>query len=547
MTHMIQAQKARLCDFCQDPVYNICRECGDGLCKICTANHFVLKPSQVHDIVPYKYGKGSRIFNQCACLSTEKPAFYCFDCYTPFCDACERAHRLHNSGCISENINVLVEMLQEQNLELINIIIPHYQSKTDAVRLKISELPGRYDNIKQRMETHRTSLHKAIDEIFNRELNKLREIEISHRAGLLKQLEKIIKQTDLIERVIARNYDILSDAKLLFEANVFELFTPITNAPLKIEEHSTPEFVVNVENTHEKFKDVVGSLVEKGTVVSSYTPTLHQTFCLKPMTSPKQISLLSCDMYVGDIACERSGTAWVCGLASRHIVQYDLKEGKTKNSISATTQPSFVALNRLGHLFYTEFRDSSVKYVTHTTPQSFAKTKGWQPRGIICTDHGDVLVSEYSANLKHSRIARYNSCGCLVKVIECNESQKPLFQDIMFICQNRNGDIGVTDRVKSVAIIVRQNGQKRFEYSGHIRSCDFSDFGLSGISTDSRCNYVISDAHNNTLHVIDWQGKFLFYVMPGKIVAPMAICVDEKDRVWVAEARGTIRVLTYID
>jgi streptogramin lyase len=426
-----------------------------------------------------------------------------------------------------------------------NAIVPHYQSQMDAVVSKIAELPGRYDNIRHRMETRRTSLHKAIDDIMDWELDKLREIQIRHKAGLLKQLKKIRKKIYLVDKVIERNYDIMSDARLLLEANPLELFTPITIAPLSIKEHSSPEFLTDMDDINEKLKALVGSLVEKGAVVSTYTQELHSTSSLKPMTAPKQISLLECEMKVGDIACERNGSVWICGLGNRHIMQYDMK-GKTKNTISATSQPSFVSLNSLGHLYYTEFRDSSVKCVTHMSPQLFAKTIGWQPRGILCTNNDDVIVAEYSESLKHSRIATYNSSGSFVKAVEYNELSKPLFQDILFICQNRNGDIGVTDRAKSVAIVIQQNGQKRFEYSGHIRSSDFSNFYLSGISTDSRCNYVISDVRNFTLHVINWQGKFLFYVMPGKTIAPMAIDVDEKDRVWVVEARGTIRVLTYI-
>lgn len=55
------------------------------------------------------------------------------------------------------------------------------------------------------------------------------------------------------------------------------------------------------------------------------------------------------------------------------------------------------------------------------------------------------------------------------------------------------------------------------------RSSSFTEFEFAGIGSDSRCNFVISDPKNYTLHVVDWQGKFLFYVLSGEIIAPMAL------------------------
>lgn len=99
----------------------------------------------------------------------------------------------------------------------------------------------------------------------------------------------------------------------------------------------------------------------------------------------------------------------------------------------------------------------------------------------------------------------------------------PLFDNVLFICVNKNGDIGVTECHKKRVIAVKKDGRKRFEYSGHIRSSSFTEFEFAGIGSDSRCNFVISDPKNYTLHVVDWQGKFLFYVLSGEIIAPMAI------------------------
>lgn len=67
------------------------------------------------------------------------------------------------------------------------------------------------------------------------------------------------------------------------------------------------------------------------------------------ITTPRLISLLTAEIYCGDIVCETGGTSWVCGLGSRHITQYDITRGKTGNIISVTSQPSFLAINSLDY------------------------------------------------------------------------------------------------------------------------------------------------------------------------------------------------------
>lgn len=94
----------------------------------------------------------------------------------------------------------------------------------------------------------------------------------------------------------------------------------------------------------------------------------------------------------------------------------------------------------------------------------------------------DVLVTEFSDNLQHSRIARYDASGRCLNVIEFEEENAqhvPLFDNVLFICENKNGDIGVTECHKKRVIAVKKNGRKRFEYSGHIRSSSFTEFDVT--------------------------------------------------------------------
>lgn len=210
-----QAQRIKLCEFCQDPVQNFCRGCKYGLCSYCTTNHFLLNPSKAHGIVPFRYGTGYRIFfRRCACLSSEKPIYYCFDCCHSFCDNCEGGHTQHTSGCVSEHIHVLVDILQDQNLELMNNIIPWYQSTIDAILVKLSELPAKYSKFKEEINSHRRFLHKCIDEIFDRNLEIVDLMQLSHRENLSEELDRSRKQFVSMNKVLRHNNKVLGDCRL---------------------------------------------------------------------------------------------------------------------------------------------------------------------------------------------------------------------------------------------------------------------------------------------------------------------------------------------
>lgn len=79
-----------------------------------------------------------------------------------------------------------------------------------------------------------------------------------------------------------------------------------------------------------------------------------------------------------------------------------------------------------------------------------------------------------------------------------------LFDNVLFICENKNGDIGVMECYKKCVIVVEKNGRKRFEYFGYIWLSSFIEFEFVGIGLDSCCNFVILDFKNYIFYVVDW-------------------------------------------
>lgn len=95
-----------------------------------------------------------------------------------------------------------------------NNIIPWYQSTIDAILVKLSELPAKYSKFKEEINSHRRFLHKCIDEIFDRNLEKVDLMQSSHRENLSEKLDKSRKQFVSMTKLLRHNNKVLGDCRL---------------------------------------------------------------------------------------------------------------------------------------------------------------------------------------------------------------------------------------------------------------------------------------------------------------------------------------------
>lgn len=161
-----------------------------------------------------------------------------------------------------------------------------------------------------------------------------------------------------MNKVLRHNNDVLKDHELLQTGEKQSIFKNLSNPYSKLLEKNLPLFEKNYDGLREKLEEIAGSLHEQNPKFTSsfiIPPPYIRFEARRTITTPRLVSLLSAEFYCGDIVCEKGGTSWVCGLGSRHITQYDVTRGKTGNLISVKSRPSFLAINSLGHILYTEF------------------------------------------------------------------------------------------------------------------------------------------------------------------------------------------------
>lgn len=152
--------------------------------------------------------------------------------------------------------------------------------------------------------------------------------------------------------------------------------------------------------------------------------------------------------------------------------------------------------------------------------------------------NGDILVGN------NNKVTRYSNLGNKVNQIEMDDEGFPLYHKPIFITENKNGDIIVSDNVKKAVVAVDKSGRYLFRYRGHPFH---SEFHPGGICTDVFGHIIASNvAFDRNIHLLDQTGHFLIYLMT-ELHRPQALCMDTKHNLYIGcTNEATINVYTYL-
>ena len=174
---------------------------------------------------------------------------------------------------------------------------------------------------------------------------------------------------------------------------------------------------------------------------------------------------------------------------------------------------------------------------------------GWKARGLCCTRSGDILVSVFDTEDKTNKVMRYEGQK-ITQEIHKDEHGIQLFkegEDMLFLTENNNGDICVSDCNAERVVVVDRSGRLRFQYDGMAANIQES-FDPRCILTDSLSHIIVSDINNNRLHVLDQNGKFLGCIDNCGLNTPLGLSLDSEGRLWVGSFfTGEIKVITYLN
>lgn len=118
--------------------------------------------------------------------------------------------------------------------------------------VKLSELPAKYSKFKEEINSHRRFLHKCIDEIFDRNLEKVDLMQSSHRENLSEELDRSRKQLVSMNKVLRHNNKVLGDCRLFQTGETNKILKNLLDQYPKLLEKNLPLFEKNDNGLMEK-------------------------------------------------------------------------------------------------------------------------------------------------------------------------------------------------------------------------------------------------------------------------------------------------------
>ncbi|XP_062609633.1 tripartite motif-containing protein 2-like [Saccostrea cucullata] len=186
-------------------------------------------------------------------------------------------------------------------------------------------------------------------------------------------------------------------------------------------------------------------------------------------------------------------------------------------------------VNVYGDLLYINRECNIIKLsANNRTKSTPIKRESETPVCVFCsTSNEDLLVGFYLG-----KVHRYDKTGQQIHTIEHNDKGHRMYSEPMYITENRNGDVIVSDRDNDV-VVTDSVGRYRFSYTGSPLGPQILPYG---ICTDASSNIIVCDYFNEILQIIDKNGTFTRLLLTEQEVRgkPYSLCYDhEKDLIYV--------------
>ncbi|XP_061177792.1 uncharacterized protein LOC133186579 [Saccostrea echinata] len=547
-TSTTQAQELITCDLCVKPVQQFCNSCQVSLCEDCINKHVNSLKSMKHDIVPFTKRTVQLVFPQCTSHSHQRCEAHCQQCDVPVCIKCLTGqHKGHMSEDMADIITKMREKIKRETEEIEGIIPNNREKDTDAEN-EISCSTAHFVQLEIQAKNQRKQWHLEVDTIFNKIESLILSIRDQHITTLKSCQSKIRRQNSSMIQTVKENKEILKSNKVSDVNNYKSKLKEYENIP-QIPDLSLPSLQTNTVQGRElsiELGEYKATLTQ--TSLSSLTDEVSFLYVKKLLEEAKLIANIPTNVKkLNKVACVGSDKAWVSGRDKR-ITHVDI-HGAVQDIVTSTCKdfPNDITVNRQKELIYSDGPNRTVNIVRDGKTETLVTIpRGWYPRGVCCTRTGDILVSICTTDHKN-KIVQYQGQR-VTQEIDKDEQGDPIYQRGeygMFVVENNNGDIVVSDINAKAVVVVDRTGKVRFRYNkppGGKKS-----FCPCQIVTDSMGHIIVADEFNDCLHIIDQNGQLLRCVDNCGLERPTGLSVDSEGRLWVGLINsGKMKVIQFV-
>ncbi|XP_062605152.1 uncharacterized protein LOC134266962 [Saccostrea cucullata] len=492
--------KVRQCSQCQGDTEYYCNTCKQDLCLQCKERHVIDLETIQHDVAIYRerYEYIPK-YETCVRHPDRICHIYCNSCKCPVCTRCIE-HREHEIQDIVSSY--------ETNRQQYRDIIHYIRSETlfnscvllTEIKTDLKSCHAEISNIQSDMSAKAQIIKQLFDTV-------IRDVKIRNTCYLMQRIKqhehRLYKDLAKIE-IYEHKSETLAEKPIKLLLLLKKSCIPKSKDRCYLRQHTL--LSLTEKSQHEVLKKLLKEIqfIERGQryvrkdsllkLIS--TPVLHRTVMVTGVkgvfhvcfVTPDQVWITDYDNFLlintkGDILHQPTDKSTYYGGSNTVTITGDLLYIDKDYNINKLSKDN---------------RNKSIL---------IKKTTKWRPLCVYCSpNNGDLLIGMDDTDTYTARVARYNAKGVHLHTIQHSSTGQELYTDPVYITENSNGDIIVSDIDCDAVVVTELEGRFRFSYTGPP-----SGFGLRpwGICTDALSHILVSDYYTSTIHMIDKDGNFL--------------------------------------
>lgn len=485
------------CFLCQFDVSHYCHTCERNLCFSCKQSHVFDLSTADHDVVIYrnKYAYKPKKMNQ----NTNKEIFYKIRSETLFVRQ-----------------NLLKDMKNHDKTCHNAIVISHKKMKPKANLLKRridSELAAYdYSHMIQKLQEHEL---KIVSELTALEMF---EHDIEQSTDNPVKFLLVLKKSKLFHSGIAPYLLSLRITHTAFSFSGRLKSKAITNilCEIKIRQKKT-------RNLEKKLplKLIEIPIVQKNVIMKSLNCCLHIS-CVTP-----------------ELFCVSDEEKTMLTNTNGKIVKKLEDFGDQCGTHTVNTEKQL--------LYIDEKYNINILSIPSNSGSTFIKGSDptWRSRCLNYSHStGTLIVGMCSENPQTGKVVRYDHTGKQIQTIQYHTAGHDLYKSPIYITENKNNDVVVTDWLLHAVVVTNSKGTFRFSYSGYPQK---SELRPRGIATDVFAHILVCDSKTDTVQIIDKNGNFISYIVidEHKLIKPRSLCYDTENHLLWVGSWTNVRMLAY--
>ena len=553
------AQDVILCDLCDKPTQQFCNSCQVSLCDTCVKRHREQFKSLIHEIVPFLDRKIQLVCPECQHHPGQRCEANCLQCSEPVCFKCviSGPHKGHEVEELTKTHENIKQKIEKDTVEIKAKIIPEYQRKNAEIEKSMSKTKSQFDQIKTESEKLRKLWHQEVDNIFN----KIDSMSQSHREENLNVLQeyhiKLKKVISEMNETVKQNEKLLKTNKISAVNKYKSNLQVYRDCPENVDSQM-PTLGSKIDNGKELSIEIgdFSAILKQFPQTSLRADISRMTKTIGELKDQARlIATIPTDYeYLYDVVCVGDAEAWIRG-NNRNITRIDI-HGAVKDTVITTGLlglygPDGIALTRERELIFSDNYSKTVKIVRHGRSETLITTpQDKVPCRLHCTRSGDILIHMRNRDMNNklvNKIIRYQGQRIKQEIYKDGQGN-PIFTDgstSLFMSENNNGDICVSDTNAHTVIVMEKTGRVKFRYDG-TPARRKEAFASGGIITDVLSQIIVADYNNNCLHILDQDGQFLRCVDDCGLEKAYGLSEDNEGRLWVGCETRNIKVIQYL-